>query len=560
MMLGMGRRQKASIRNVALALGVATAAAFGTGACSPEERTFEPTGAGGAGGAGGAMACVPDTEEPCYTGPEGTVDTGLCKAGTHVCLHDGSAFGECGGEVVPQLEDCLTPEDEACNGVVMDECPALGDGWLRSYGVTFAPEMVQDVATTPDGNLVAVGRFGGTIDFGDGPMASTGNYDIFIVKLDPLGKPIWTKRFGDASAQTASAVAVDGAGAIYVGGNINGSVDFGDGVKTSAGSSDAFLAKFDANGDVVWSKLFGDTAAQQINHIAVTKANQVVVAGDFSGAVSFNGVSTLTALGNVDVFVAKFDGSGFHAASRRFGGMGFESARGLALGPNDEVYVTGVFDTTMDFLPSLTSKGMNDVFVAELAANNLTPKWAKSFGDASEQQGHDVAVASNGDIFLSGAFEGTIDIGMGLQSPGGRQLYAARLTSDAAQFLWAKPFGDSTAIVTTAKLAVGTNDTLTIAGTAAGTIDFGGGPRSADNAPDPFMAKLTGDGAHVSSRFLLNAMSMADGTNAVFALTLLPGGDVVIGGNHRNSFEFKGMAVGETDPKDGNAFLGRFLP
>jgi hypothetical protein len=80
---------------------------------------------GGAGGTGGATFCVPSSTQACYSGPNGTQDVGICKAGTQTCLPDGSAYGACQGEVVPTAESCANPGDENCNGQADEGCAAV---------------------------------------------------------------------------------------------------------------------------------------------------------------------------------------------------------------------------------------------------------------------------------------------------------------------------------------------------------------------------------------------------------------------------------------------------
>lgn len=82
------------------------------------------------------------------------------------------------------------------------------------------------------------------MNFGGGVLASLGGKDIFVVKLDAGGNHRWSKRFGDASDQAASAVAVGPDGSAVVVGAFAGSVDFGGGALMSAGGTDIFVAKF----------------------------------------------------------------------------------------------------------------------------------------------------------------------------------------------------------------------------------------------------------------------------------------------------------------------------
>ncbi|MDI1448923.1 hypothetical protein [Polyangium sp. 6x1] len=565
----MKRRIRRSSAGLLSLVGVASLGVMALVACSPEEREFETTaatGTGGAAGAGGSggMVCMPNEQRSCYTGPPGTEDMGACKAGIEVCLPSGAGFGECGGEVLPQIEDCLTPEDEACNGVDPLECVSLGDGWLKTFGELASPQLVSAIAIAPDGNIVIAGSFGGVIDLGAGPMASTGNYDILVAKLTPLGEVVWAKRFGDSNAQQANAVAIDGAGAIYVGGSVFGSVDFGDGVQTSKGADDAFVAKFDAGGNPLWSKLFGDTASQEVRALAVTKTNQVVVAGNFAGTISLGGPA-FTSAGGDDMFLGKLDETGFHAASRRMGGQGADDLRAIAVAGMDHVVVTGHFASGLDIPGNvLTSKGGFDVFVADFTSA-LSPTWARGFGDATAQQAFDVAIAPNGDIYLAGFFEGVVDF-FGQQqiktdAAAARALFVTRLASTGDSVVWAKSFGDATAYLTQGQLAVGASDQLTLTGTFQGGMDFGGGLLTAIGAGDLFFVQLGGDGVHLASRVLQSGGGDgSDAANTMLALALLPTGDLIVGGQHRAPFVINKALVGAADPKDGNAFLGRFLP
>lgn len=550
------------------------AGAVGASSCTPTDRNFGNTGGGagtggdgGAGGAGGsAMACMPDSSEACYTGPPETLEVGLCKSGTHVCLPSGTGFGECGGEVLPTVENCLTAEDEACNGDSATDCPSLSDGWLKAFGSLGFPQTVQDIAITPQGDIIAVGSFADTIDFGLGPMASTGSNDMFIAKFDPLGNPVWNRRFGDASSQIAYAVAVDPAGAIYVGGGMAGSVDFDGTLLTSAGLDDAFLARFDATGQAVWAKNYGDAAKQFVRHIAITKTNLIIIAGEFAGVIQFDASSHMS-LGLSDIFLARFDTSGFLSGSRAYGGQSSDTVRGMALDSLDQIYITGGYDGAVDFKPViLTSTGGRDAYVAMLSPT-LNGLNAFGFGNPNGpmtlQEGFDIAINGADEIFLSGGFAEGIDLaGTFLTNPDplSRSLFLARFGPQLALPPTVLQYGGVNGTVPEARLAIDAQaKVVAMAGTFTGDIDFGGGVLTADGNHDPYLAKVGFDGTFVSSRVLLNEVAALDNPNNINSLALLPSGDLIIGGVQRTPIIFGAGVVGGTDSKDGNAILGRFV-
>ncbi|MCB9550926.1 MAG: hypothetical protein H6705_03385 [Myxococcales bacterium] len=92
--------------------------------------------------AAGSCACLPGEERPCYSGPAGTADVGICRSGTQTCAADGTTFGPCLGEVRPAAESCDAPgEDRDCDGVRGDvagvgEPCGEGVGACRVEGLT----------------------------------------------------------------------------------------------------------------------------------------------------------------------------------------------------------------------------------------------------------------------------------------------------------------------------------------------------------------------------------------------------------------------------------------
>ena len=345
-----------------------------------------------------------------------------------------------------------------------------------------------DVTVGGDGRTFLAGFFSGSVDFGGGALASAGSNDVFVASFDPSLGHLWSKRFGDGDGQYASCVAVDDASNLYLGGYFSGSIDFGGGALVATGFDDVFLAKFNSNGVHLWSKRFGNSSAQEILDVAVDPPGNVLIAGQFLGTLNFGGAN-LTALG-VDAFVAKFDPSGGHLWSKRFGSTLAQSAQAVATEAHGDVYLTGTFKNAVDFGGgALTSAGEDDVFLAKLdaAGNHL---WSQRFGDAAAgQAAKSVTVDPSERVSIGGYFRGSVDFGAGvLASAGLEDGFVAQLTP-AGVIEWSTRYGDAAAQSVEAVAADPFGDRL-LAGKFASAIDFGGGSLTSTGADDAFLARL----------------------------------------------------------------------
>ena len=564
---GLGRRAPEATRSPVCTNHVRTRLAallsFGVvtsliGACAPVPRDF---GSGGQGGSGGmSQVCEANTSEPCYSGPAGTEDVGVCKKGTHTCLPDGTGYGACDGEVVPTAEICTTPIDEGCDGPNPVECPSLNHVWSKSFGGV-GEDLVTAMAVDPTtGDVIATGYFHDTIDFGGGPMASTGNEDIFLVRLTADGNHVWSKRFGDAESQNGRGIALDASGAIYVVGGMYGSVDFGDGKPVmSKGSSDVFLAKFDSNGNVIWSRVFGDSSSQEGKSVAVTPTNQVVIAGDFSGFIQLTGME-LPSNASTDMFVIKLDSSGFDVGAKKYGGPNLDQSYDMTVDSAGAVILAGSFSGSADFgtLGSFPSAGDDDAFVLKLNPD-LSESWVRTFGDAMFQRAGTVVTSPKNDVFVMGDFTGTITLGDGSMltaPPTLRSVYLLSLNTDGAH-RWAKSTGNAQSFFARQMMTVDPfSQSIVAVGFYDGILDFGGGPLDATaTAIDSFVTKIGWDGTHISSkRFGGPAI------DAFFDVGVSATGDVFVGGGHQGPADFGGGTLMAPAPDDFQALLMRLLP
>lgn len=527
-------------------------------ACSPEEREFSTGGAGGAGGEGGsgmssstgsgAVDCMPGETIACYSGPDGTKNVGLCVGGVQTCLPDQTGFGPCEGEIVPSPEDCADPADENCDGA-----PACGDAlWSKGFGDPMG-QRATALATDKDGNVIMVGAFAGTVDFGMDVHVSAGSEDIFVVKLAPDGTTLWSRRFGDSLADTAICVAVTPAGDIVVGGAFGGTVDFGNGPLTSAGSTDMFLLKLGSGGVTLWSKRFGDAASQSVAAVTVDPAGNVLIAGGFLGVVDF-GSSILTSAGSNDVFVAKFSPPGTPTWAKSFGDASSQSATSVATDAAGNIILAGPNTGVFDFGGGPIGGGVStDIFVAKLEAGGGAHIWSKGFGDPSVQSVYGAGVDAQGNVAFGGRYGGSVDFGGGPLEPAvtGENLYIAKL-SPAGDFVFSRGFVTDF-IKHTGGFAVDGIGNILMTGYLAGTADLGFGPVTSDLPSDLFVLKLDPEGKSLWARVF-----GADVDQQGRAIAADPKGHVLVAGTNEGLLDFGLGPIASAGLND--IFLAKLAP
>ena len=239
-------------------------------------------------------------------------------------------------------------------------------------------ELGGDVATDSANNAYITGSFQGTIEVDPGVgttnLTSVGSWDAAIAKYDPNGALVWAKRIGGSGDNRGISIAVDDDGSVFLHGRFDASMDLDPGPGTSnvtsAGGLDAFVIKFDTNGDFLWGGTQGGTG---------------------SDSASFSSIAV--------------DGAG-------------------------DVYTTGVFTTSgvdLDpgpgvFAPTVNGGGFLDVFVSKLDGTTGNLIWANGVGGSGPEQGHAITVDNSGNVYAAGTFEGSnvdLDPGAGTSVPSG---------------------------------------------------------------------------------------------------------------------------------------------
>jgi hypothetical protein len=283
--------------------------------------------------------------------------------------------------------------------------------WVWNFGGVDS-DGANAIAPAPDGGWVFGGSFSATASFGATKLTSRGGVDAMLVKLDRDGKLEWVKQLGGAYADTIQHLAVDGQGNIIVQGVFKDVSDWGGPNKLQAGGgsdNDVVLAKYDLNGDHLWSQRFGNAFNDVAGGVAVDPSGDITMVGSFDRSVSFGEGDAHTSAGEADAFVARFAPAGTRGWARTSGARREDFALGVDVDAAGNSVTTGWFQDTVDFGgKTLTSKGNKDVLALKLDAKGDLV-WVQRFGDKDHDQGRALALDDKGAVYVTGIYRFKLD-------------------------------------------------------------------------------------------------------------------------------------------------------
>lgn len=364
--------------------------------------------------------------------------------------------------------------------------------WSRRFGDVDEQQAVSLVLTA-NNDVGLVGSFHGSVDFGGGELKSSGSGDVFVTRLSGVdGTHLWSKAFGDPANQNAAAGVIDPSGDFVVVGGFNGALDFGNGPLLSNGNGDIFVAKLAGkDGALLWSRAFGDSEYQGAAGVAVDGAGDVFIVGGFAGTIDFGG-GPLTGQGNIDAFVTKLAGNdGSYLWSRTFGDSENQVATGATIDAKGNVVVVGQFGGTVDFGSGpISSQTANDIFIVKLAGSEGKGIWSRASFDADgDEILRSVATDQWDNLVLTGEFTGTLDFGGGPLTAIKSDIFVAKLAPDNGKHVWSKKFGkqgteDANSVATDSSGAVFLTGSFE-------DVSFGCESLVAAGAGDAFVTKLS---------------------------------------------------------------------
>ncbi len=362
--------------------------------------------------------------------------------------------------------------------------------------------------TTSDDYGIAV-----AIDLSDniyvtGQYYSSGNH-TFVAKFNSLGNArIWSNSYVGDFVQ---AITLDANNDAYITGLTPEELGIATAgayqTEYAGGNYDAFVAKFNAAGTLVWGTYYGGEAADWSYAIRVDASNNVYIAGHTPSSIGIatNGSYQTDFAGGTDAYVACFNSSGDALLwATYYGGAGGDAAYAIALDANNYVYIAGTTSSASNIATSTayqSALGGSNIFVAKISSDGSSRVWGTYYGGTAGGfgWGFGITLDISNNIYITGTATSSSNIatnGVFQTAFGGLyDAFVAKFDSSGSSLLWGTFYGGpgddrSFAIALDANnnvyIAGVTTSTSQIATAGAYKTAYAGGVGS-----DVFVAKFT---------------------------------------------------------------------
>lgn len=292
----------------------------------------------------------------------------------------------CGNIVDQEAEETQeTQQAQESDAWVMKLDAQGNEIWKKQFGSS-DHDVSNAVAVDGQGNIYLAGYTLG----GFGSIAKTSQASAWLAKLDAQGETIWIRELGIWGWTEATDVALGSDGVVYLTGSTNSNL---------LAQSDAWVAKYDTEGNQIWVRHLCRDGESASNAIAVDRQDNIYLAGYIKESAGE------LISGWADVCVVKYDSNGSQQWFKSLGGVSEvdDAAHDIAVDSQGNVYVIGHTESTL----GATNYGNNDAWAAKFNPDGDL-QWTKQIGTAANDYGFAIAVSPEQDVYLAGKTAGNL--------------------------------------------------------------------------------------------------------------------------------------------------------
>ncbi|MCD4697023.1 MAG: T9SS type A sorting domain-containing protein [Bacteroidales bacterium] len=296
------------------------------------------------------------------------------------------------------------------------------------------------VETDSEGNIYCTGEVTDTTYFADTTFVA--NFaDIFIAKFSANGNLLWVKTCGGTGLDRGLDLKIDGDNNAVITGFFSGSAVFGDTTLVSAGMHDLFIAKYNSQGDFQWVVHGSGIDKEEGLCIATDNSNTIYIGGFFESTLNL-GLFNLSTGNTEALFLTKLNPGGdvIWAEQTVMGEFGLAATFDMIIDPSGDLLFTGYFhrETTFQDTTLLSYDDSDDIFIAKYNSNG-DKIWVRQAGGENDDYGNAITVDELGNIYLAGEFQLTATFGsFSLTSADNNSDLFFSKLDPAGNFIWIK--------------------------------------------------------------------------------------------------------------------------
>jgi hypothetical protein len=275
--------------------------------------------------------------------------------------------------------------------------------------------------------------------------------DAFIAKFNNEGKLLWSTYFGGLKGDWGSGICTNDSGQIFITVYASSS-----GLATSGAwqtvSNTILIARFSGAGSLIWSTYYGKVGGKATNICSDINGNIYITGFSDGTNIATSGAYQTSPAGHSDAFLAKFDKYGKLVWGTYYGGYWVEEGYGVCTDRTGNVFITGTtmstngIATSGTYQTSLNNYPYNDAYLAKFSSDGKF-LWGTYFGGISEDRGIKVKSDNNNNVFICGYTTSNRDISTAnswqkIYGGGGSDGFLAKFNSNGL-IQWSTYFGDA---------------------------------------------------------------------------------------------------------------------
>jgi hypothetical protein len=289
------------------------------------------------------------------------------------------------------------------------------------------------VCSDSSGNVYVTGISNAT--WGTPVNSYSGDYDVYVAAMDSSGNLLWNTFLGTTLYDYVNDIALDGSGNIYVAGWSQST--WGTPINAHSGSFDAFVAKLDSSGNLLWNTFMGSYNNDYLQGMALDGSGNIYIVGygDVTWGTPVNAHS-----GGWDIFAACLNSSGVLQWNTFLGSGSTDQCGEIAVSSSGNVFLTGHSNATWGSPVNAYSAGYEAVVVSLDSSGNLV--WNTFLGSSASDKGKGIALDSSNNIYVTGESAGSWGSPINAYTSSGYDGFAARLDS-SGNLVWNTFLGNS---------------------------------------------------------------------------------------------------------------------